>query len=122
MKKKLQKVFAVFLVVCMVMSLLSVQVLAAEPEKGTAEVESKPGGGKEVVDVLITIDGNNVHKETAEGGAKTESGANVQYESTETRDADGNVISGKTSYEVENGTYSAQGGSEITTGKGGVSD
>ena len=120
--KKLRKIVAMALALSMLMSLMSVQVLAADREKGTAEVESKPGGGKEVVDVLITINGNNVHKETAEGGAKTESGANVQYESTETRDADGNVISGKTSYEVENGTYSAQGGSEITTGKGGVSD
>ena len=121
MKKSLKKLMAVLTAMSMSLSLFSFQALAAETN-GTTEVESLPGGGKEVVDVIISIDGETTTTETAEGGDETESGANVKYESTETKDAEGNVINGQSSYDVANGTYGAQGGSEITTGQGGISD
>lgn len=121
MAKKLEKMLAILLALSMCMSLLSFQALAAdgtETTSGTVEVESKPGGGTETVDVTITVKPNNTtEKETAEGGDTTESGLNVNFESTETKDDAGKVISGESSYNVTNsdGTYGAAGGSEIKT-------
>ena len=123
MKKSLKKLMAVLTAMSMSMSLLSFQALAAETN-GTIEVESLPGGGKEVVDVVISIDGDTKTTETAEGGDVTESGLNVKYEGTETKDANG-FVNAESSYQVINGegTYGAAGGSEITTEKGeGASD
>ena len=116
-KKTLARVFLSVLLVCS----MTMNVFAAEVTAGEVDVETT-AGNYETVDVTITINpntdgGKTTDMETEPDGDTTESGLTVEFESTETVDAEGNIVRGESSYAVENssGTYGANGGTEIST-------
>lgn len=94
---------------------------AEEVTTGEVDVAAKAGGENEKVEVIITVSdhadgGQTTEKTTGEDGDVTESNLTVNYESIETVDAEGKIVSGESSYTVsnENGTYIAAGGSETS--------
>lgn len=120
---KMRKLLAILLAGCMVIGIFSAAL--AETTQGTIGVESLPGGGKEDIDVLITVskDGNKIETETTTpaGGDKTDSGLNVNYSSSSSgiigEDGDPVITESESSYSVSNdlGTYGASGGSTFDT-------
>ena len=110
-----KRVLSIFLVIVMCSSM----VMTAFAEE--IDVATKAGGENEKVEVIITVSdhadgGQTTEKTTGEDGDVTESNLTVNYESTETVDAEGKIVSGESSYTVsnENGTYIAAGGSETS--------
>ncbi len=106
----------------MVVSQFTVTGFAAE---GNVEVPTVLGGEtNEQVEVDITVaTASNANKITAivtpEGGDVTDSGLKVELESVIVTDQNDNVVAEDTSYkvsgEIEEGFYTAEGGTEITT-------
>ncbi len=138
--KKMKKVLAGFLALCLCMSLAAPTALGAEegllPPAETPEntenaepVEvsgtvSVPGtdGTDLTVEVTVTTqqqpDGTvDVTLQTAPGGSETEGGLTVTYQSQQTLDEEQEVVEEQTSYTVTDSEDAlvAEGGTQITT-------
>ena len=116
-----RRLVSALLVLAMCASVMTT-AFAGEATTGEVDVETKSGGAAEKVEVIVTVakndDGSETTvKETAVGGDLTDSELTVNYQSQETVDSEGNVISSESSYDVTDstGTYTAEGGSEIKT-------
>ncbi|MBQ8585473.1 MAG: Cys-Gln thioester bond-forming surface protein [Butyricicoccus sp.] len=107
-KRKMQKLLAFCLAVSM---LMGTTALAADTN-GSVAVESRPGGGKETIDVVISADSAGKVHTRAPKGTTTESGLRVKYEETAVYDENGKLIEQKSEYTAtDDGDYRANGGS-----------
>lgn len=125
MRKRGKKLLAMTLAVSMSMNMISFQALADEISdgsptvtEGTVDVETQKGK-EEAVDVLISVSHNadgtiETKTETQNDVDVTEGGFLVKLEGTELTDPDGQVIESKMEYDVQKGSYNAEGGSETT--------
>ncbi|MBQ8585467.1 MAG: hypothetical protein IJ452_04190, partial [Butyricicoccus sp.] len=112
-KKRLQK----WLAFCLAVSMLMGTTAMAADTTGQVAVETR-GGKKEAVNVVIKVEknGKTTRKtETAEN-FETESGMIVDYTGSSEMNDDGTGTA-QSEYTVEQGDYSAEGGSEITAEK-----
>lgn len=120
MGKKLRKVLASCLALSMCVSMLSVAAsateIADEPTTGTVKVETSAGEYKDV-DVTITFDNNT--GDTTYTAEDVDTGDGIVDYNGVSNETTGES---KSEYTVDNGKYHAEGGSETTVEKGGISD
>lgn len=114
------KAISLLLSLAIVIGIMPITAFAQTLSESSVELPTIQGGEQtENVTITVTTDEEgNTTASTKPGGFETESGLNVNYESSTVTNGNSTPVSDESHYTVSNssGTYGAEGGSETKTG------